>query len=106
MRWILMAMVLGGCIEEAERKPHDYVPPVSCGKCVLVFQQVWIPDEDGFNQRCVEFFETGEICCASRGDVDCPLDSNGYELRECDDPEGASCNDSDAKNDYCVSACP
>lgn len=106
MRWVLLAMVLGGCIQEADRTRAPIHPEVECGKCVLIWTQTLVRDDDGFNQRCIQYTETGVLCCPYRGDVGCPLDSNGYELRECDDFTDGACLDSDARTDYCVEWCP
>ena len=97
MRWILMAMVLGGCIEEAERKPASPINPSVCGKCVRVYHEVW-REVGGFPVRCVRYDATGEECCGEG----CPPDYDSWGWAECDDPspEGTWCLD--AGNDDAV----
>ncbi len=104
----MVAMVLASaCIEEAERFPDE----TTCGKCVEVWHTVAIEHAPGFIS-CIEYTETGVLCCELRGDDGCPTEPRKFAWRACDDdgsPAHQACMDSDAatpvgqSNPECVS---
>lgn len=103
MRWVLLAMVLGGCIQEADRT-RPWEDPFACGKCVLAYEEVFIPNAEGFNERCVEYVD-GSLCCPQSGDTNCPSGQRGYTWSACAHTithDGSTfCADDDSEDPTC-----
>ena len=99
----MMVVALTACIQEAHRT-RPWEDPLACGKCVLAYEEVFIPNADGFNERCVEYVD-GSLCCPQSGDTGCPTDVRGYAWLACNHTvtrDGATfCADADSEDPTC-----